>query len=215
MRIFVFVIMCMCMCMCMYMCVCVPVCVCHCEWFCYRKLTRGSYQTKKSYQCWLPPWDPADLSPHWVSFFTSQGSVLKPSPASEKWLYSTTAPWGSVFPASPGFNTTYTLFALTRANGLSISCRDQRLIVGWRSLHRHFPVSSTIISQNTSACRLVVTPPSWPWPSSLLYFAVPLMREGMSSSTNWNCCTGSCKNRGEIPKPDTWRPKDRVGANPP
>lgn len=58
------------------------------------------------YQSWLPPWDCADPSTHWVSLFTRHGSVLKPSLAFEKWLYSRTAWRGSVFPASPCFNMT-------------------------------------------------------------------------------------------------------------
>lgn len=86
-------------------------------------------------------------------------------------LFNSSTPWGSVFPASPGFNMTHTLFALMRVNGLCILCWDQRLLVGWRSLHRHFPFSFTIISQNTSACRLVVTSPSRLWSSSLLLWS--------------------------------------------
>lgn len=113
-----------------YLCVC----VCLFLWIVLlRKTNQRSLPYKKTltYQSWLPPWNCADPSTHWVSLFTSRGSVLKPSPAFEKWLYSRTAWWGSVFPASPGFNMTCALFALAKANGVSISSRDQKFIVGW------------------------------------------------------------------------------------
>lgn len=115
------------MCEYLHVCVLVSVCVCHCEWVCYRKLTRESHHNKKKNKkkTTRPGFlhGTLQISAHTeLVFSTNQGSVLKPSPASEKWLYSTTAPWGSVLPASPGFNMTYTLFALPRVNGLSISC---------------------------------------------------------------------------------------------
>lgn len=72
-----------CVCEYLHVCVLVSVCVCHCEWVCYRKLTRESHhnqkKTKKTkhYQTWLPPWDPTDLSTHWVSFFHKPGLCFK------------------------------------------------------------------------------------------------------------------------------------------
>jgi len=95
-----------------------------CEWFCWRKVASSPYFTKKKQTKVCPSWDPAGPSTHWLSLFTSHGSVLKPFLTSEKWLYSRVAPWDSVFPASTGFNITCTLFGLTRANGLCINSQE-------------------------------------------------------------------------------------------
>lgn len=162
------------------------------------------------YQSWLPPWDCADPSTHWVSLFTSHGSVLKPSLAFEKWLYSRTAWRGSVFPASPCFNMTCVLFALVKANGISISIRDQKFIGGWRRQCGHYPFSCTTISYNASAYSLVVTP----FFMALILFFIDMVylycRKAQVIGTNWSCCITSCTNMGQIPEPNASRPKGNL-----
>lgn len=47
-----------------------------CEWFCWKKVASSPYFTKKKQTKVCPSWDPAGPSTHWLSLFTSHGSVL-------------------------------------------------------------------------------------------------------------------------------------------